>query len=89
MVSMIDNPQLDTINIGIGLCPSLMGTFDYPPPYGDANFISVSPDHPRAEIFQMPSFRTTYFHDLWTLPSPSTLMEGIGNSGMAMPLSMV
>jgi hypothetical protein len=31
----------------------------------------------------------TYLHDLWTLPSPSALMEGTGHLGMAMPLSVV
>jgi hypothetical protein len=35
-----------------------------------------------------PSFRTTYFNDPWTLPSPSTMMEGTGHHGMAMPLSI-
>jgi hypothetical protein len=29
----------------------------------------------------------TYFYDLWTLPSPSTTIEGTGHHGMAMPLS--
>jgi hypothetical protein len=29
-VLMIDNPQLNVLNMGVGLCPSLMGTFDYP-----------------------------------------------------------
>jgi hypothetical protein len=86
-VLMIDNPQPDTINIGVGLCPSLMGTFDYPPPSGDVKLISAAPDQPRDEIFQMSSFPMTYFHDPWTLPSPSASMEGTGNYGMAMPLS--
>jgi hypothetical protein len=86
---MIDNPQPDIINVGVGLCPPLMGTFDYPPPSRDVNMISSSPDHPKAEIFQMLSFRTTYFNDQWNLPSPSALMEGTGNPGMAMPLSGV
>jgi hypothetical protein len=31
----------------------------------------------------------TYFNDIWTLPSPSTMMEGKGHHGMAMPLSAV
>jgi hypothetical protein len=31
-VPMIDNPQPDVVNVGVGLCPPLMGTFDYPPP---------------------------------------------------------
>jgi hypothetical protein len=30
----------------------------------------------------------TYFNDLWTLPSPSAMMEGTGHHGMAMPLSV-
>jgi hypothetical protein len=84
-VPMIDNPQPGIINIGVGLCPPLMGTFDYPPPQGDVKFIS---DHHKVEIFQVSSFRTTYFNDLWILPSPSAMMEGTGHHGMAMPLSM-
>jgi hypothetical protein len=39
MVPMIDNPQAGVINVGVGLCPYLMGTFDYPPPHGDVKFI--------------------------------------------------
>jgi hypothetical protein len=31
-VPMIDNPQPGVINVGVGLCPYFMGTFDYPPP---------------------------------------------------------
>jgi hypothetical protein len=43
-VLMIDNPQPNIINVGVGLCPPLMGTFDYQPPSGDVKFISVVPD---------------------------------------------
>jgi hypothetical protein len=86
-VPMIDNPQPDVVNIGVGLCPPLMGTFDYPPPSDDVKFISVVPDQPKAEIFQVSSFHMTYFNDPWTLPSPSAMMEGTGHHGMAMPLS--
>jgi hypothetical protein len=39
-IPMIDNPQPGVVNVGIGLCPSLMGTFNYPPPQDDVNFIS-------------------------------------------------
>jgi hypothetical protein len=84
MVLMIDNPQLGVVNVGVGLCPYLMGTFDYPPPQGDAKFIS---DHHKVEIFQVSSFRMTYFTDPWILPSPSNTMEGTGHPGMSMPLS--
>jgi hypothetical protein len=31
-VPMIDNPQPSVVNVGVGLFPSFMGTFDYPPP---------------------------------------------------------
>jgi hypothetical protein len=87
-VPMIDNPQPNVINVGFGLCPSLMGMFDYLPPSSDVKMISVVPDQPRDNIFQVSSLCTTYFIDPWTLPSPSALMEGIGNPGMSMPLSM-
>jgi hypothetical protein len=81
---MVDNPQAGVVNIGVGLCPSLMSTFDYPPPQGDVKFIS---NHHKAEIFHILSFRTTYFQDPWTLLSPSAMMDEIGKAGMAMPLS--
>jgi hypothetical protein len=84
MVPMIDNPQASVVNIGVGLCPYLMGTFDYPPPHGDVKFIST---HHKAEIFHISSFRTTYFQDLWILPSPSATMDETGHAGMSMPLS--
>jgi hypothetical protein len=84
-VPMIDNPQPGVINIGVGLCPSLMGTFDYPPPQGDIKFIS---NHHKVDIFQVSSFRTTYFDDPWILPSPSATMDGTGHPGMSMPLSV-
>jgi hypothetical protein len=82
---MIDNPQPDIVNVEVSLCPPLMGTFDYPPPSGDVKFVS---NQPKVEIFQVSSFHTTYFNDLWTLPSPSLMMEGTGHHGMAMPLSV-
>jgi hypothetical protein len=83
-IPMIDNPQLGVVNIGVGLCPSLMGTFYYPPPHDDIKFIS---NHHKVDIFQVSSFRTTYFEDPWILPSPSTTMDETGHPGMSMPLS--
>jgi hypothetical protein len=79
IVPMIDNPQFGVVNVGVGLCPSLMGTFDYPPPHDDVKFIS---NHHKAEIFQVLSFHTTYFEDLWILPSPSATMDETWHSGM-------
>jgi hypothetical protein len=84
-VPMIDNIQPGVINVGVGLCPSLMGTFDYPPPQGDIKFIS---NHHKVEIFQVSSFCTTYFDDPWILPSPSATMDEAGHPEMSMPLSI-
>jgi hypothetical protein len=84
-VPMIDNPQPSVVNVGVGLCPSLMGTFDYPPPRDDVKFIS---NHHKVEIFQVSSFRMTYFEDPWILPSPLSTMDETGHSGMSMPLSV-
>jgi hypothetical protein len=87
-VPMIENPQLGVINVGVGLFPPLMGTFDYLPPSENVKMISVVPDQPKAKIFLASSFRTTYFNDLWALPSPSTMMEGTGHHGISIPFSM-
>jgi hypothetical protein len=85
-VLMIDNPQPGVVNVGVGLCPSFMGTFDYPPPQGDIKFIS---NHHKVDIFQFSSFRTTYFDDLWILPSPLAMMDEARHLSMSMPLSVV
>jgi hypothetical protein len=84
-VPMIDNPQPGVVNVGFGLCPSLMGTFDYQPPQGDIKFIS---NHHKVEIFQVSSFCMTYFEDPWILPSPSARMDEIGHPGMSIPFSV-
>jgi hypothetical protein len=63
-----------------------MGTFDYPPPLNDVKFISVVPYQPKAVIFQVDSFQKSCFNDPWNLPSPSSLMEGVGNLGMDVTL---
>jgi hypothetical protein len=81
---MIDNPQPDVVNVGVGLSPSLMGTFDYPPPHDNVKFIS---NHHKVEIFQVSSFRMNYFEDPWILPSPSSTMDETGHPSMSMPLS--
>jgi hypothetical protein len=83
-IPMVDNPQAGVVNVGVGLCPSLMGTFDYPPLHSDVKFIS---NHHKADIFHVSSFRTTYFQDPWTLPSPSDTMEVTEHAGMSTPLS--
>jgi hypothetical protein len=88
-IPMIDNPQPKIVNVGVGLFPPLIGPFNYLPLTDNVHYILAVPNQPRAEIFQISLFRTTYFSNMWTLPSPSSTMEGIGNHGMAMPLSAV
>jgi hypothetical protein len=85
-VPMIYNPQPGVVNVGVGLCPSFMGTLDYPPPHDDVKFIS---NLQNVAIFQVSSFRTTYFEDPWILPSPSTMMDETGHPDMSMPLSSI
>jgi hypothetical protein len=85
-IPMIDNPQPNIVNVGVGLCPPLMGTFDYPPPTRNFHYMSADLDQPRDKIFQISSFRMMHFNDPWNIPSPSTKMEGTGHHGMAMPL---
>jgi hypothetical protein len=85
-VPIIDNPQPGVVNVGFGLCPPFMVTFNYPPPQGDVKFVS---DHHKVDIFQVFSFHTTYFNDPWIRPSPSTTMEGTGHHGISMPLSAI
>jgi hypothetical protein len=84
---MIDNLQPGTANLGAILFPSLMGTFNYLLPSNDVKFILVVPDQQKATIFQVTSFRMSYFNDLWILPSPSASMEWVGHPRMDMPLS--
>jgi hypothetical protein len=83
-IPMINNPQPGVVNVGAGLCPSLMGTFDYLPPQGNIKFIS---NHHKVDIYQVLSFRMTYFDDPWIVPSPLAMMDGTGHPSMSMPLS--
>ena len=61
---------------------SLMGSFDLPPPKVSINAISSSKAPLRREFF-----RTHYFSDPWTLPSPTATLEEGQVGGMAFPIS--
>jgi hypothetical protein len=52
-IPMIDNAQFGVDNVEVGLCPPLMGSFNYLPSSDDVKFISVVPDQPKAKIFQV------------------------------------
>jgi hypothetical protein len=56
IVPMIDNPQLDIVNVGVGLCPPLMGTFNYPPSTENVQYISTFPNHHRLKYFKSHRF---------------------------------
>jgi hypothetical protein len=43
-VLMIDNPQRNIVNVGVGLCPPLMGTFDYLPPTSNVHYMMAIPN---------------------------------------------
>ena len=81
-IPKLDNTKPSVENLGVGMYSSLMGTFDIPPPMVHINSISSSRAPLRREFF-----RTHYFSDPWTLPSPTaTLAEGqVG--GMEFPMS--
>ena len=82
---MKDTKQPDE-NLGVGMYTSLMGNFDLPPPSVHINAISSSRAPIRREFF-----RTHYFSDPWTLPSPtSTLAEGqVGGLAFPMPATKI
>jgi hypothetical protein len=61
-----------------------MGTFDFSTPNHHIYAMSSSPASTERSI----PFRTSYFSDPWTLPSPTSSCEGQSHVGMAMPLSI-
>jgi hypothetical protein len=81
-IPVIDNSQRTTKNIGVQMYSSLMGTFEFSAPNHQvyamsSRFVSTGRSIP---------FRTSYFDDLLTLPSPTLSCEGQSHARMAMPL---
>jgi hypothetical protein len=72
MVPLIENSQMTTERIGVGMYPSLMGTFNFSAPvsYIHATPVGYQKLNPSVPITWVGSFRTLYFEDLWVLPSP-------------------
>jgi hypothetical protein len=60
-----------------------MGTFNFSTPIYHVYTMSSKPTSTERSI----PFRTSYFSDTWTLPSPTSSIEGHLHAGMAMPLS--
>jgi hypothetical protein len=82
-VPIVDNSQKETENIGVGMYPSLMGTFNFLAPISYINAISGESSSSLRSV----SFRTSYFDDPWTLPSPTMSYEGQSHIRMEMSLS--
>jgi hypothetical protein len=82
-IPMIENSQPTTENVGVRMYSSLMGTFDFTTPIHHVYAMSSRPISTGRSI----PFRTSYFSDPWTLPSPTLSCEGQSHAGMSMPLS--
>jgi hypothetical protein len=90
-VSLIENSNMRTESIGVGMYPSLMGTFNFSTPvsYIFTTLFSYSKSIPLVPITRVGSFRTTYFKDPWVLLSPCESVKGRVHVGMTMPLFAV
>ena len=67
-IPIIDHSQPETRSVGIGMYPSLMGTFSFPTPILIIGS-SLGRDSSSSNSI---SFHTSYMEDPWILPSPST-----------------
>ena len=83
-IPIINHSQLETKNVGVGMYPSLMGTFSCPTPI---LMIGYSFGGDSSSLSSM-SFRTTHMEDPWILPSPSTLSVPI-ETNVPLPTIMV
>ena len=78
-------------NIGVGLYPSLMGSFNFTAPILSVKsfpIYAISQVSQDQEIIER-SFKTNYLSDPWTLPKLDTLVDGEGMKGMSSPLSAI
>jgi hypothetical protein len=84
-IPVVDNSQLTTENIGVRVYSSLMGTFNFSTLIHHIYAMSSTPTLVERSI----PFRTSYFSDPWSLPSPTSSIEGQLHAGMVMPLSAI
>jgi hypothetical protein len=70
-VPWIENSQSTTESIGCGMYPSLMGSFDFSTPisYLRSTPVGYQNSSPLDFTSRVTSFRTSYLHDPWMLPS--------------------
>ena len=84
---MITNSEGNQLNLGVGMYPSLMGSFNLPPPSQSNPVFAISQIASGNESREI-AFRTQYLNDSWTLPDLNVSTLGKGFTGMASPLSM-
>ena len=82
-ISVIDNSQLTTENVGVGMYLSLMGNFNISTPI---LMIGSSLGSESSSLSSNP-FHISHLEDPWTLPSPSTSNEDPRPTKMDMLLS--
>ena len=83
-IPIIDHSQPATGSVGVGMYPSLMGTFSCP-----ALMLMIGSSFGGASSsMNSVSFHTTHMEDPWILPSPSSLVGPI-ETNMSFPATMV
>lgn len=88
-IPMIINSLGNQLNIiGVGMYPSLMGSFNLAPPSQLNPVFAISQVANENESHEV-SFQNHYLNDSWMLPDPRALTQGEGFKGMASPLSAV
>ena len=83
-VLKVEHSQPATGSVGVGMYPSLMGTFSCPAP---VLMIGASFDGASTSTRSVP-FRTSHMGDPWILPSPSPSSEAIETS-VSFPAAMI
>ena len=84
-ISANDNSQLTTKNVGVGMYPSLMGSFNIAAPILD---IGSMFDSDSSSSSLLP-FHAMYLDDPPTLSSPRTLDKDLRPTNMEMSLSVM
>jgi hypothetical protein len=78
IVPWIEKYHLETKSIGVGMCLSLMGTFNFPTSvaYIHSILVSFQNSSTPAPMTRVRLFRTLYLQDAWVLPSSCESVNG-------------
>ena len=83
-IPIVEHSQLTTGSVGVGMYPSLMGSFSCPAPI---LMIGSSSDEASTSMRSV-SFRTSHMEDPWILPTPSTSSE-LAMKDVSLPATMI